>query len=175
MAICRLFLSKSGCKARTQMVGTHTCVAMNLPHLSVAIQTQLCHYKHAALHQMFVLPGFPTLLRAHRRLCWTNRAMSRSNDSHDSAMNGRATRTSITVVSKFPRKIYGATHVQTVNTRPISLLPCRLGTRLVLATLNVHACLYSVPNSVHTVSMRGPFSSERNHFIVSLQWKEIIM
>ena len=63
--------------------------------------------------------------------------------------------------------------VKAVNTRLISLLPCRLGTRLVLVILiglNVCACFYSILNSVHTVSMRGP---ERNHCIASLQWREI--
>ena len=96
---CHLCLSKSGCEAWTQMVRTHTCVAMKLRHLSVAIQTRLCHYKCAALHQLFVLPGFPTLLRAHKRLGWTNRAVSRCNDSHNSVMYSRATRTTTTYSS----------------------------------------------------------------------------
>jgi len=55
----------------------------------------------------------------------------RCDDSRDSVMYGRATRTSITVVSKIPRKTWGATHAQTVYTRCSSLTFFeRLGTRL---------------------------------------------
>ena len=39
------------------------------------------------------------------------------NDSRVSVMYGRATRTSITVLSKFPTKTWGAAHVQTVDVR----------------------------------------------------------
>jgi len=45
----------------------------------------------------------------------------RCDDSRDSVMYGRATRTSNTVVSKIPRRPWGATHAQTVYTSGSSL------------------------------------------------------
>ena len=39
------------------------------------------------------------------------------NDSRVSVMYGRATWTSVTVVSKFPTKTWGAAHARTVDTR----------------------------------------------------------
>ena len=49
---------------------------------------------------------------SHGHTFFTRVVSCRCNDSHDSVMYGRATRTSITIVSKFPRKTWGATHAQ---------------------------------------------------------------
>ena len=51
------------------------------------------------------------------------------NDSHVSVIYGRATRTSIAVVSSSPTKTWGAAHAQTIDTRRSPITEC-LGTRL---------------------------------------------
>ena len=63
------------------------------------------------------------------------------NDSRDSVMHNHTTRTSITVVSKFPRKTWGTTHARTVDTRRSS--PIFSSTRN-KATL--HSKIYSWPH-----------------------------
>ena len=72
-----------------------------------------------------------------------NRAASRCNDSLDSVMQCRLTRTSITIVSKFPRETRGATHPWTVDTRHSSPIFECLGTRLVLKIYYRTLCTWS--------------------------------
>ena len=98
---------QSGCKPQIQTVRTHTCVLSRQLCPSVAIQIRLC-YTNCHCSSFSAILGFPTLPRATIQLCWTNRAASWYNDSHDPVMYGCETRTSITVVSKFPRKTWGA-------------------------------------------------------------------
>ena len=60
------------------------------------------------------------------------------NDSHVSVMYGRATRTSITVVSKFPTKILGSrTYANSGYKALFSPITECLGTRLSLPDLKV--------------------------------------
>ena len=83
---------------------------------------QCLHFLQYLYGFQVCMPGFEGLHGLHGLQCllgllWLLCLSFECSNSHDSVMNGRATWTSITVVFKFPRKTWGATHVQTVDTR----------------------------------------------------------
>ena len=90
------------------------------PYLSVAIQTHPCCIDVLYCHQLVVLQYY-SWLSNYTEGTWHG-FTCRCNNSHDSVIYGRATQTSITVVSMFPRKTWGATHAQTVDTRYFYLI-----------------------------------------------------
>ena len=72
-------------------------------------------------------------------------------------MYGRATRTSITVVSKFPTKTWGAAHARTVDTRRSSpQLPRAPGNEA-----NLGIARASLDTLDHVVTQRGRLELER--------------
>ena len=102
LCLCVSSASQSGSETQIQ------CVAMDLPHPSVAVQTGPCHYK-CAVFPSDVCPSVPFLAfqpyQGHTaRLCSTNRAVCRCNDPRDSVIYACATRTSF----KVPKKNLGS-------------------------------------------------------------------
>jgi len=73
----------------------------------------------------------------------------------------------ITLVSKFPTKTWGAMHAQTVDTRPLYLLPRGLGMRLAQLVNNntrtfFRCCLYRCKTwRTHTTGMGERIVGER--------------
>ena len=113
MVICCFFLSKVDARDKYKMWRTHTCVAMDISYSSVAIQslTHPCHNKRAVLSSVVGPSVTFSIFQpywGHMTRLWMNRAQSRCNDYYDSVIYGPATQTSITVVSKFSRKTWGA-------------------------------------------------------------------
>ena len=127
MAICRFCLSKVRRKFEWYY----------LLYLSVAMQTHPCYVDVLYCHQLFVLPcqfWLSNLTEGTRHTF-----VELEYNFCDSVLYGRATRTSIAVVSKFPRKAWGAMHVHTVDATCFSpIFVERLGTSLGLGSLKVN-------------------------------------
>ena len=103
-------------------------------------------------HQLFIL-------QHHSRLSDLTKGIPHAsctcNDSCDSVMYSCATRTSTTVVSKFPRKTRGAVHAWTVDTRrssPIFFFEC-LGMTLVPGVVCVASCVVSCSLHCYRLSL----------------------
>ena len=108
---------QSGCEAQIQTGRPYS----NLPY-PVAEQTCPYLFKRAVLPSV-VRPSAPFLVFSNLTKGIPH-ASCRCNDSHDSVMYSHATQTSITVLSKFPRKTWGGVHARTVDTRhPSPILP----------------------------------------------------